>query len=281
MTYTPREYWSAVAEEVERRPGQSLTAGDDSPFIKYKHEAFVERMLKRVPFEGKAVLEVGCGPGGNLVEVMGADPRRLVGCDVSPKMIELAGKNTAGRVECVELADGALPFETEEFDISFTSTVLQHNRDETVRGLIAEMSRVTAETIYLFEDTTSRSRDLGRFVGWITGGTVTTKSYFLRPVSYYAQLFATHGFDLVDVGPLNVYASDVMRVAVWFLDARVTRSRGRREGERLSLFQERAEHLLLPLTKAVDPKIKQRQGLTAMTFHARPHKGRTAAAPPR
>ena len=31
MTYTPREYWSAVAEEVERRPGQSLTAGDDSP----------------------------------------------------------------------------------------------------------------------------------------------------------------------------------------------------------------------------------------------------------
>jgi SAM-dependent methyltransferase len=220
--YDPRGYWSAVAEQIRTRASGSLLAGDDSPFLRYKREAFLDRMPKRIAFRGKAVLEVGCGPGANLLEVAAAGPRRLVGCDIAPKMIELAMENTArmANVECVELADDGLPFRTNEFDVSFTVTVLQHNRDDTVRRLIAEMSRVTAEALYLIEDTTRRSRHLDRFVGRITGGTVRPESYVLRRVGDYAELCATRGFELVDVRPVNVYASDVMRVGVWFLDTR-------------------------------------------------------------
>jgi SAM-dependent methyltransferase len=266
--YDPRGYWSAVAEQIRTRPSGSLLAGDDSPFLRYKREAFLDRMLKRIAFRGKAVLEVGCGPGANLLEVAAAGPRRLVGCDIAPKMIELAMENTArlANVECVELADDGLPFRTNEFDVSFTVTVLQHNRDDTVRRLIAEMSRVTAEALYLIEDTTRRSRHPDRFVGRITGGTVRPESYVLRRVGDYAELCATRGFELVDVRPVNVYASDVMRVGVWFLDTHVIRSSPRREGESLSRFQARAEELLLPVTKALDPRVRQGHGLTAMRF---------------
>lgn len=269
--YDPRGYWSAVAEEIRTRSSGSLLAGDDSPFLRYKREAFLDRMLKRIAFRDKAVLEVGCGPGANLLEVAAAGPRRLVGCDIAPKMVQLATENTGhlANVECVELADGGLPFRTNEFDVSFTVTVLQHNRDDTVRRLIAEMSRVTADALYLIEDTTRRSRHLDRFVGWITGGTVRPESYVLRRVGDYAQLCAARGFDLVDARPVNVYASDVMRVAVWFLDTHLVRSSPRREGESLSRFQARAEELLLPITRALDPRVTQGQGLTAMSFRAR------------
>jgi SAM-dependent methyltransferase len=271
VNYEPREYWSAVAEKVRRRPGGSLLAGDDSPFLRYKREAFLDRMLRRIPLRGKAVLEVGCGPGANLLEVAAAGPRRLVGCDISPKMIELAVENTAGRtnVECVELAGAALPFDRNEFDVSFTVTVLQHNGDETVRRLVAEMSRVTAEALYLIEDTKRRSRDLSRFVGWITGGTVRPESYVLRRVSDYAEICAGSSFDLVDVRPLNVYASDLMRVGVWLLDSQLVRSSARREGEQLSRFQARAERLMLPITSALDHRVRQGHGLTAMRFERR------------
>jgi SAM-dependent methyltransferase len=270
--YDPREYWSAVAEQIRTRPDGSLLAGDDSPFLRYKRELFLDRMLKRMPVRDRAVLEVGCGPGANLVEVAAAGPRRLVGCDISPKMIELAAATTARLpdAQCVELTDTSLPFLRDEFDVSYTSTVLQHNTDETVQRLIPEICRVTADELYLFEDTTARSRRRERLTGWITGGTVRPDSFHLRRVSDYAELCAAHGFDLVDARPLNIYASDVMRVVVWLLDTHVARSSKRREGERLSRFEERAEELLLPVTKALDPRLKQGQGLTAMRFRARP-----------
>jgi SAM-dependent methyltransferase len=269
--YDPRGYWSAVAEQVRTRGSGSLLAGDDSPFLRYKREAFLDRMLRRIAFRDKAVLEVGCGPGANLLEVAAAGPRRLVGCDIAPKMIELATENTAhlANVECLELADDGLPFRTDEFDVSFTVTVLQHNRDDTVRRLIAEMTRVTADSLYLIEDTTRRSRHPDRFVGWITGGTVRPESYVLRRVGDYAEQCAARGFDLVDVRSVNVYASDLMRVGVWFLDTHVIRSSRRREGESLSRFQARAEKLLLPITRVLDPRVTQGHGLTAMRFRAR------------
>jgi SAM-dependent methyltransferase len=269
VSYNQREYWSAVAEEIRRRPTASLLAGDDSPFMRYKREAFVERMLTRLPVADKAVLEVGCGPGANLMTMAGRSPRRLVGCDISSKMIELAAETTAGAgVDLIESSDGRLPFGTNEFDISLTVTVLQHNHLDTVRRLVAEMARVTSQTLCLIEDTTTRRRDMGRFLGWITGGTVRPETYVLRRVSDYARIAETVGFKLSHVQPLDLYASDMMRVGVWLLDSRLVRSPTRREGAPLSPFQACAEKKMLPLTRRLDRHVRQRQGLTAMVFGA-------------
>jgi SAM-dependent methyltransferase len=270
VSYDPRDYWSAVGEEIRRRPGGSLLAGDDSPFLQYKRVRFVDRMLTRLPVRGREVLEVGCGAGANLIELARAQPTRLVGCDISPVMVELASANTSGleAVEVVALTDHRLPFDDGEFDTTYTVTVLQHNSDATVRALIAEMARVTREALVLIEDTTARRLDLTRFLGWVTGGTVTKESYVLRRVSAYARLGASVGWQLVEARPLNVYASDMMRVAVWLIGSRIGRA-SRREGEPLSQVQSGAERRLLAVTRTLDPWLPQRQGLTSMAFRAR------------
>ena len=152
--------------------------------------------MRSIPARGRDVLEVGCGPGGNLLQVARSEPRRLVGCDITPSMLELARKTTAG-IEAVELVatDGAtLPFGDAELDITFTATVLQHNPDQQLEKLAAEICRVTRDAVYLFEDTATRRRE--RY------------SAVLRPVDEYAAVFGRHGFELTQSADLRVFASE-------------------------------------------------------------------------
>ncbi len=72
--YEPREYWSNVAEDIGRRADGTAVASVDSPFYRYKREQFVERFLRSIPARGRSVLEVGCGPGGNLRELARLEP---------------------------------------------------------------------------------------------------------------------------------------------------------------------------------------------------------------
>src|SRR4249920_3943616 len=131
--YEPREYWTQVAEEIGQRSDSNFFAGLDTPFYRYKRSKFLEKFLRTIPAAGTSILEVGCGPGGNLLELARLGPQRLAGCDISPAMIDLATRNTGenATIELV-LTDGkTLPFGDREFEITFTSTVLQHNLDDS------------------------------------------------------------------------------------------------------------------------------------------------------
>ena len=86
-SYHPESYWSDVAKRIKSREGRNVVAGDDEPFYRYKRMRFLE-MLKAVNFEGKSVLEIGNGPGGNLKEISQLKPARLVGADISAEMIK-------------------------------------------------------------------------------------------------------------------------------------------------------------------------------------------------
>jgi len=159
MKYEPRSYWTEVAEKIRERGFQNFIAGDDTPFFRYHRARFLKEFSK-LDFSNKAVLEVGCGPGGNLAVIHASNPRRLVGCDISPVMIELAQQNLQNEIPDIELAviDGAtLPFGDNSMDITCTVTVLEHNKDEETRNnLIKEICRVTRERVLLFEDTSKR-----------------------------------------------------------------------------------------------------------------------------
>src|SRR4030095_764203 len=89
--YKPEEYWNSVAEFIEQRKNQSLLAGDEEPYYLYKRKKFL-KLLHDLPLKGKKVLEIGCGPGGNLKEILTHSPKELVGVDISEKMIELSGE---------------------------------------------------------------------------------------------------------------------------------------------------------------------------------------------
>ncbi|MBC36107.1 MAG: hypothetical protein CL663_08720 [Bacteroidetes bacterium] len=68
-SYHPEKYWSEVGSRIqEREQGKNVIAGDDEPFYRYKRVKFL-KLLKEIDFDRKKVLEVGCGPGGNLLEM--------------------------------------------------------------------------------------------------------------------------------------------------------------------------------------------------------------------
>jgi ubiquinone/menaquinone biosynthesis C-methylase UbiE len=86
---------------------------------------------------GENVLEIGCGPGFVLAEA-GATGR-LVGVDVSPKMLD-AARGRAPNAQGVRAAVEHLPFNDGVFDLAYCRSVLHHVLDPA--PMIREMARV-------------------------------------------------------------------------------------------------------------------------------------------
>jgi UDP-N-acetylglucosamine transferase subunit ALG13/SAM-dependent methyltransferase len=258
--YDPQAYWTDVAASIAQRGGADATAGDDTPFYRYKRDRFVERFLRTLPVASRRVLEVGCGPGGNLAVLAALAPSRLAGCDISPGMAELA-RERVGAAADIHITDGAtLPFADREFDLVFTTTVLQHNPDETVTQLLHEMCRVAGEDLYIIEDTAPVRRE--------------RPSLWLRTVREYADLAAVEGFGTKRVDPLGIDLSNRL--------ARIMRAvlnrPGRREGEPVSPVHRAVEGAVLPLLRRLDGWFGQRSGLVRMHFR-RTSSGQGAVEP--
>jgi ubiquinone/menaquinone biosynthesis C-methylase UbiE len=247
--YHPRDYWTKVAREIEQRSSGNALAGDDTPFHRYKRAIFLMKFLDRVPIQGKTVLEVGCGPGDNLVRIAKRQPKKLVGCDISEGMVELARKNARDleEVDIVSVDGTTLPFHDRSFDVTFTVTVLQHNHDAMLTKLLSEICRVTSDRLYLFEDTARTKQE--RF------------SCVLRPVSEYKGLCAAYGFELLETEPINLYVSYAASRVL-----RATFSRNRKEGEPMTKTHTLLESAVLPITKTFDKLVIQPRGLTKLVF---------------
>jgi ubiquinone/menaquinone biosynthesis C-methylase UbiE len=106
-----------------------------------------QRMLDRAALgPGEAVLDVGCGPGDDLVAMANlvGPTGRLVGLDASEVMIAEALRRAGQRGLDItfEIGDAtALPFADAAFDVCRAARVLEHLAD--ARGALAEMVRVT------------------------------------------------------------------------------------------------------------------------------------------
>lgn len=254
MGYHPRTYWTEVAERIQARGLRNLVAGDDTPFYRYKRARFLEEFME-INFRDKSVLEVGCGPGGNLEVVHSASPKRLVGCDISWKMIGLATRNLQAILPDVELVltDGVtLPFEDKSVDITYTVTVLQHNTDEEMlTSLMREICRVTKEKAFLFEDTSDKVK-----VG---------ASWAVRPVGYYQTIMEKHGFKLTKVKYISILVNRLASAVI----LRLTSPRNRKEGEPVPPMTIACQRVCLPLTRLLDRLFTERRGLTKMLFEQR------------
>jgi ubiquinone/menaquinone biosynthesis C-methylase UbiE len=249
IMYTPENYWNNVAREISNRNVGNLIAGDDEPYYRYKRTVFL-KTFKTLPFSGKKIMELGCGPGGNLVEASSYNPLELWGIDVSGEMLTLAGKQTEGLPVRTKKTDGlTIDFPDNYFNLSYTATVLQHNtNEESLKKLIQELCRVTKEDVYIFERIENRIKGHESNLG--------------RPVLYYEKLFVEGGFSLNRTKPiatpLSYYTCGVIR--------KLFNSRTRKEGEKPSGISVFLQSTTLPVTSFFDKIIPTKRDLTMLHF---------------
>ena len=247
--YHPEPYWSVVAKRIEERGDQNIIAGDDEPFYRYKRVKFVE-LLNTVDFKNKRVLEIGSGPGGNLIEIAKSNPSELCGVDISQNMIDLS-KNIIGnrKVTLIKINGTELPFSDKYFDIAFTATVLQHNSDEKMLdALIQSICRVTKNEVVLFELIESKFKGTGLCVG--------------RPQKYYEDICEKYNFRLISTEYLDIQASYYVCGSIRIL----MNSSSRKEGMALNRPSVLMQSMLLPITKKLDKIFKPKRDVAKMTF---------------
>ncbi len=247
-SYQPEPYWSEVARRIEDRGAGNVIAGDDEPYYRYKRRRFLE-MLRSAPMGGRDVLEVGHGPGGNLMEVLKLGPRSLTGVDISQDMIDLARKQVPAKVKLIKIDGTRLPFEDGQFEVVFTATVLQHNTDEEMlRAIVGEICRVASKQVVLFERVESEIKGDELCLG--------------RPVAYYASLVRPYGFELENTRFVNVRVSYFMAGAI----RKLLNPKSRVEGEPLSPLSVFLQRLMLPVTSLLDRIFPSRTDVCRMTF---------------
>ncbi len=110
---------------------------------------FYEDLLPCSGFDGKTVLDFGCGPGNDLVGFLEySHPNKIIGVDISSSSIEeaknrIALHNTNGiAIELLNIVDGVipLPFKDCTFDYIHCSGVLHHIKD--MDSILKEFRRI-------------------------------------------------------------------------------------------------------------------------------------------
>ncbi len=247
--YHPEKYWTEVGERIRKREdGKNVIAGDDEPYYRYKRERFLD-LLNSVDVNNKSVLEVGCGPGGNLLELLTKKTSKLVGVDISREMVSLAKKNLPKEVNVLKIDGTKLPFDDNSFDIVFTSTVLQHNTDEKMlKKIMKEISRVSSNKVYLFERIEQEVKGSDLCLG--------------RPVFYYSQIMGENGFLLKSQKPINVRVSYYVSGAI----RKLLNSKTRKEGEPLNYISILLQKITLPVTKLMDKIFKSGNDIVKLEF---------------
>jgi ubiquinone/menaquinone biosynthesis C-methylase UbiE len=117
-------------------------------FTLQTRERAVLRLLQREEYQPLArldVLEVGCGSGGVLLDLVrwAADPVRLHGCDLIPERVSSARRRLPSTISLSAAEGAALPYPDARFDLVLQFTVLTSVLDGNLRARIAgEMWRV-------------------------------------------------------------------------------------------------------------------------------------------
>lgn len=88
-------------------------------------------LQKMMPdFKGKSVLDLGCGFGWHCIYAKQQGAKRVVGIDLSSKMLEAAKEKSAGlEIEYQQMAIEDIDFSLQEFDVVISSLAFHYVKD--------------------------------------------------------------------------------------------------------------------------------------------------------
>jgi len=145
VMYSASQFWRAVDQQPER---QAMVEFLDR--MRQHLQSFKQRTFDALGLEpGRRVLDVGCGPGSDLIDLA----RRVlpggsvVGVDAAATMVSEAERRAVeagltGVVQAVQVDAARLPFPDGSFAAARSERVLQHL--EAPVAVLAEMARVVA-----------------------------------------------------------------------------------------------------------------------------------------
>ena len=140
-----RDYWNQHIHDLEITKHPVGSPGFFADLDQYHFEKLhhLPRLIAFDGYRGKAVLEVGCGAGTDLVR-FARGGARVTGIDLSQTAIDLARKNFALnnlRAEDLRVANGEeLPYPDATFDVVYGHGVIQYTADPA--KLVRECHRV-------------------------------------------------------------------------------------------------------------------------------------------
>jgi len=139
-----RQYWNARIHDLEISTHAPGSPGFFADLDAYHFEK-LHHLLRLVDFSawrGRAVLDVGCGAGVEVVRFARAGAH-IAGVDAAPSAIALCRQNVAQQrlTAPLAVADGeALPFAAASFDFVYAHGVIQYAADDD--AVVKECHRV-------------------------------------------------------------------------------------------------------------------------------------------
>jgi len=139
-----KEYWDYNPCGTKGFNLSNLNVEDSWSMIRkrYKLEPFIHEYAQFSKWQGKEVLEVGCGAGSDLI-MFSFNKANIMGIDLSPESAEIARTrlglhNLSARVMVADAE--CLPFEDNTFDFVYSWGVLHHTTNTNMA--IKEIHRV-------------------------------------------------------------------------------------------------------------------------------------------
>ncbi len=144
LAETVRSYWNERIHDLEMTKSPVGTGRFFRELDEYRFEKldYLPRLVDFKAYDGRRVLEIGCGVGTDLAR-FARGGARVTGVDLSETAIDLATANlrSLGLDGDLRIADGVkLPFVADSFDLVYCHGVLQYSADPT--SIIREAHRL-------------------------------------------------------------------------------------------------------------------------------------------
>lgn len=148
------EHLSLAYQEIVSSRRHSATL---AYLASFKEEIFYSLILFHLPSGEPRVLDLGCGPGSDLLAIADRRPIRGYGVDLAFNNLLLAeqrGRSSAKKISWVQSPIECLPFSNQEFECALFSEVLEHILDPDLALL--EIRRILKPNGLLFLTTPNR-----------------------------------------------------------------------------------------------------------------------------